>query len=841
VSGPARGAGATQVSTLPGGLTLLTTHLPDSPVAAAHLWFEVGAVDEPPGSEGAAHFVEHMVFKGTERRAVGEAAAEIEALGGDLNAWTSWDETCFHATLDATAVADAVDVLLDMARHASFDADELERERQVVLEEIRGYAEDPETVAADLLHERVFGAHPYGRPILGTPASVAGLERGRLIDFWRAHYHPARAFLSVAGPVDHARIAQFVAPRVARWPEGAARRPVPAVVPAVAPGLARPRREFGSVVVSLGWTAPPFGHPDVPALDVAWMALANASGSRLGHLLELERGVASHIDAEAHALVGGGLTQVSYLCGQTAEALALTRRVLDDAAARGLPRSEVLRARESLLADLRFTRETTEGVSAEHVFWLARTGSPHGGEAWKRAIAAVEPEDVARVTERWLDPDRAVRVVIDRALDRRTLERAWARAARPARSAGEPAVAGVPVLALPDGGDIAAIEIVGLGGALLERPSSPGTAEAWSRTLGRGAGPWDARTLAERCDQLGLSLEATSGRSLFGLHVSFPAEELDGAVEVLGLLLREPRFEPDDWDIVREEMLDDLAARPDRPAVVGQEALLAALFPDHPWRLPPLGTPGSLARLSPGALLHRHRRLVRAPNLAVGVAGGIDPDRVRDALAPWLGSLSSGPPPEVPSPAALPTGDRVGRAGADQATVIAGVRGLPIDHPDRSALALVAGLLDSQSGRLFLSLREARGLAYGVWARAESGFGAGVFSAGLSTDPARVDEARAGLLAELARLCRDRIPAQELAKVRRMLLGLEAMRLQRVSGRAADLARATRTGQPPGRAALAQRLEAVTPDRVLEVCRSLGLDAPTVVTVLPEATGGRAR
>jgi zinc protease len=839
----------TRITTLPGGLRLLTTNLPESPVAAAHLWFDVGSVDEPPGLEGAAHFVEHMVFKGTARRAVGEAAGEIEALGGDLNAWTSWDETCFHATLDATAVADAIDVLVDMTRNATFDPAELDREKQVVLEEIRGYEEDPDAVASDLLHERLFAGHPYGRPILGTRASVAGLERERLLAFWRANYHPGRAVLSVAGPVDHDRIVQFVAPRLSRWPVGEARRPIQASPPSPAAGWARPKREFGSVVVDVGWPGPAFGHPDVPALHVAWMALANASGSRLGHLLELDRGVASHINAEPHAMLGGGISQLSFLCGQTAEALGLVRGVLDEVMVRGLPRSEVVRAREALLADLKFARETTEGISADHVFWLARTGDPGGTREFVRAITGVEPDDVTRVVQRWLDPDRSTRVVLDPGTDRRALERAWTRAQPRVRATdpnqpGARDVAGVPVLVLQDRGDIAAIEVVGLGGALAERLSSPGTADAWSRMLGRGAGSWDARTLAERCDQIGLSLEAHSGRSLFGLHASFPVEEFDGAVEILGQLLLEPHFDEDDWENVREEMLDDLAARPDRPATVGQEALYACLFPEHPWRLPPLGTEPSLRKLTPRALLHRHRRLIRVSNLAIGVAGGLDADHVRDRLRPWLSDLARetrGAAPEAPTVGTRTLPGREVRAGNDQATVLAGVRGLPVDDADRAVLWVVGALLDSQSGRLFLALRESLGLAYGVWARSESGFGVGAFTAGLSTDPARVGEARDGLLHELRRLCTEPVAESELAKVRRMLLGLESMRLQRVSGRAADLARGTRTGQATGRAALAALLDRVTPERLQAVCRSLHLDEPTVVTVLPEEGRGRRR
>src|SRR5262245_60084177 len=173
-----------------------------------------------------------MLFKGTDRRGVGEAAAAIEAAGGDLNAWTSWDETCFHATLEASQVREALDVVFDMTGGSLLDAGEVEREKQVVLEEIRGYEDDPDSVAADRIQSLLCGDHPYGRPISGFPETVKGLRREAIADFWRRNYHPGRAVLSVAGPVEIDELMAMVDPLIARWPKGAARTAVPRIQPA---------------------------------------------------------------------------------------------------------------------------------------------------------------------------------------------------------------------------------------------------------------------------------------------------------------------------------------------------------------------------------------------------------------------------------------------------------------------------------------------------------------------------------------------------------------------------------------------------------------------------------
>ncbi|MFN7146700.1 MAG: M16 family metallopeptidase, partial [Myxococcota bacterium] len=172
-----------------------------SDAAAVYVWINVGSGDEPAGMEGAAHFVEHMVFKGTKSYGVGEVAAAIEALGGDLNAWTSFDETVFHATVPAAAAVPAMGVLAEMLRTARFDPVELARERTVILEEIRGSDDDPDTVLSEATYAAAWPDHPYGRPVIGTTKAVRGMTREALHGFYERHYQPSNACLAVAGPV----------------------------------------------------------------------------------------------------------------------------------------------------------------------------------------------------------------------------------------------------------------------------------------------------------------------------------------------------------------------------------------------------------------------------------------------------------------------------------------------------------------------------------------------------------------------------------------------------------------------------------------------------------------
>ena len=182
------------------GLKLVHQHHPGE-LVSIQFWYEVGTVDEPPGLEGAAHLLEHLLFKRSKRFEVGEAAARIEAVGGELNAYTTWDQTVFHATGLAQHAERFFDTLHEMTQNPLLTEADLIDEKPVVMEEIRGYAQDPESVLQDVLNRALFPEHPYGNPILGSLESVEGMEHHALVEFFRSHYVAPRCILSVVGPV----------------------------------------------------------------------------------------------------------------------------------------------------------------------------------------------------------------------------------------------------------------------------------------------------------------------------------------------------------------------------------------------------------------------------------------------------------------------------------------------------------------------------------------------------------------------------------------------------------------------------------------------------------------
>ena len=829
------------IHTLESGLRVVVHPTPGH-VSSVHLWFDAGAVDETPAKRGRALRGAHAL-QGHPPPRNRRAAAEIEGLGGDLNAYTSWDETVLHANV-VGGVDQALDVLFDMARNPRFDPEETERERLVVLEELHSYQGDPDTVAIERMQQRVFGSHPYGRPVIGHEGTVQNLTRAQLQGFWRRHYHPGRALLTVVGPVEPRDILQRAHTLSDGWAHGALRSTIRQATPRTAGGHELIRGTFEGMVVAMGWPGPAIGHPDEAALDVLAFGLGEGAAARLTVLLELELAVATQVWADASHWLGGGLVSLGFGSPSPEHAVGYTLRELARVVRHGLPPAEIERAKQGILTDLWFAAESSHGVAAELAWSAARLGDPAALVAYKQAVEQVTPEQVQTAAARWMNPDAAQIVVLDKTAKEPALRREIVSARRAGPPPPTPAgrcgdldvvdVGGIRVAVRRTDSPVAAVQVLAPGGQLYETTRTAGLAEAWSRTVVRAAGPHDPRALATEADALALRLAAAAGRTAQRLSATFPAHQLTPALGLLGQVLVAPQFDGDDWDQIREAMVDELRSICDDGQTVAYEALWRGLWPRHPFRFATLGTEAALRHITVGRLQRHHRTTMAAGALVVGVAGGVEPEAVYRAIEAWSEGVSRElvpPPAPPPSP---PTQHRtVRRAGQSQAVVELGTRGVPHHHRDRLALEIACHLLDSQAGRLFIALREAKGLAYSVWASSATNSVGGVFSVGIATDPGRAREAERGLHEELLRLRDDGPAPAELARTVQLVRGSVLSGQQRVSAQATTIARALLTEQDPRLERLEAELSALTPQQIQDALGRLELAAPLRVTVLP--------
>ena len=840
-------AAGIRVEKLPSGLTVLMRELRVAPVAEVQIWAAVGSADEGPGEAGLAHFHEHMLFKGTATRGVGEVAAAVEGAGGRINAFTSFDATCYHATLPSDSLGLGFDVLADVVQHSTFDPLEVAREVEVVLEEIRRSEDDPHHVLGDATFSTVFRAHPYRAPVLGTPASVASFDADKVRRFYRRWYAPDNLVVVASGDLDaDAFLAQVEAAFANARPSGANRaRPVEPPQDALRVRLLE--RAFERTSVELCWPAVPFRHPDAALLDLLAFVLGQGESSRLDRRVKEELGLADRIDASCYTPLDAGVFGIGADLDpeRAPELIEAVLRECEALRHEPVGEEELEKARRNFLAAKAWEQESVAGIARKLGSSLLLTGDPDYEETYLGRVRAASREDLLRVAKEWLVPERLSVAAVaptgaapqaDEVRDAvaRGLAGVRRRFAAPRRAIStSPATHaytlghGVRLLVQPRREiPVVSARAALLGGQLVESEESAGLGAFLASLWTRGTESHAAADFARRVESLASDVDGFSGRSSCGVTLDCPSESFPAVLELFAEALLAPSFADEEIERERRETLAALARREDRLGPRAFDLFTRTHWERHPYRLPIPGTPETVARFGREALEAHQQRLVRADNLVIAVSGDVDPDAAAALVTRHFAELPGGSSVEAALPP-LEAAPRTARRAVEhkdraQAHLVIGFRGLDVHDPDRHTLEVLCQILSGQGGRLFLELRDRKSLAYSVSATNVEGLAPGFVAVYIATAPEKLDEARAGIFDELRRALDAKPGEAELERARRSLLGSFAIDRQKSAVRALQLALDTRYGLAGDfDVDYPARIRAVSADDTLRVARRL--------------------
>jgi zinc protease len=853
--------GGVRVEVLPTGVTVLLRELHVAPVAEVQVWTRVGSADERPGEAGLAHFHEHMLFKGTERRGVGEVAGTIEGAGGRINAYTSFDTTVYHATVPSDALASGVDVLADAVQHSRFDPDEVAREVEVVLEEIRRSEDSPHHVLADAVFEAAFRVHPYRAPILGSRESVASFTRERVRAFFERWYAAENFAVVLAGDFRAGDALELVARAFEGVRPGGAHRERAHEPTQHGVRAALLRRPFERACLEVCWPAVPFSHPDAPLLDLLAFILGEGDSSRLVQRVKERERLGDRLDASCWTPLDPGLLGASADL-ETAQLLPLVRAVareVETLRIEPVTAAELAKARANFLAAESWERESVSGIARKIGSFHVVAGDHRLEARYLDAVRRATPEDLLRVAVEWLPEERATLAAVapedeEPKLEAAALASAAAEGAAAARRryarprTGAPA-ADVRSYALENGAvvhvvprpevPVVALRAALLGGQLAETPATAGLGSFLASMWLRGTRSRSSADLAREIEGLAADLDGFSGRNSVGVTLEVTSDRWLAALDPFADVLLEPAFVPDEVEKERAETLAALERREDQLGARVFDLFAAAHWRAHPYGLPIAGTRESVSAIDRDALLVHHARLVDPRGLVVAVVGDVDPDEAAGALARRLGALAAppgapfAPPPEEPPPAERRVAEL--RKDRAQAHLVIGFRGLSLRDPDREALEVLTQVLSGQGGRLFLELRDRRSLAYSVSAMNVEGVAPGLFAVYIATSPEKLAEAERGMQEELGRLLEEAPSEDELARARRYLIGNFAIDQQRAAVRASHVALDALYGLGPAfDRGYAESIRAVGRDDLLRVARRVvRLEAATLATIRP--------
>jgi zinc protease len=786
------------------GLTLHIAAGHPAPVAAIQAWVGVGSADEAAHEAGVAHVVEHMLFKGSAGYGLGELVRAIEHAGGEINAWTAFDHTVYHAVLGAGHVDAAIHALGDALIEPLVDPDELAREREVILEEIRQGSDDPARSVAQSLFSTAFVAHPYRRPVIGTADSVARLGERELVEFFRSYYVADNLTLVVAGDVDPERVQRSVGRRFRAMPSGRPARRAPVEPPQTEPRATCAHRDVGEAYLAVGFHVPAVRHPDVAALDVAAILLGQSESARLPRVLRDRDQLVTSAHANVHALRDPGLLVLSATARPGAAPRTLAALVEHSVAlVDELSSAELDKARITVESAVVHQLETAQG-RARSLGWHATVaGDPQFGHVYLDRIRAVRRHDVAHVMRRYLRPGNAsVAAILPAAAHARPRRAAWAKqaearvtralapSARPVPPIEQRVVlaSGLTLLVRRDPSvPIVAMRAVWRGGQRIEDAAHAGASTLVARMLTRGCGSRDAQATADAIDRLGGALAGVAGRNSFGVTAEWLARSWQPGLALFADCVLAPAWPAAELVRERRLLLDDQLAQGTSPSQAAFRLFSEALYGAHPYARDVLGTADSVGGLARAELAAFYRERYPVSAMTLAIVGDIELDEVIAAVRQRFDGV---PRPEAtPAPpvvAALPAD---GRSAADrevyryldraQAHLVIGFPGATVDAADRFALEVLVAILGGQSGRLFAELRDRQALTYRVSAHSIEGVDPGFVAIYLSCAPEKLAAAVAGVRDQLARLRGDGVTAAEVVRAQSYLIGSHQIAMQR--------------------------------------------------------------
>lgn len=802
------------------GLRVLVLETHHIPIVTSTIWYAVGSAHEPRGQTGISHFLEHLLFKGTPTYPKGMIDLVTTAYGGYNNAGTIYDYTMYYFHFASTRWEVALDIEADRMQHCLFDSDEIEAERQVILEELNQTEDSPWGPLSDRLEALMFAdGHPYHHTPIGIREDLERISRDDLLSHYQTYYMPNNATVVIVGDVHASDVIRKIEERFGTIPAG---------TPCPSPGFPalRQRQEQRMELVQdtnlkrvhIGYHTPALSHQDHYVLDVIDHLLSHGKTSRLHqHLIDQEQ-LVTFADTYHHPRKASGVFHLfaELRPGCSPEQVeSILNEEVERFQTEPVPEHELSKIQRIIAADAIFDQETTSGL-AHTLGEYAVLETPDYLNTYIANIQAVTPEDIRRVAEEYLRPEvrtvgwvlpenpeveRETRIIPDEAVAPMPSDMVFHPApetVNPPPPPGPHVIFGKPSSSLEppyilaasrwvlDNGlivlylqhthlPVVAIEAFVDAGQVDEPESKAGVATLTGRLLDEGTLHRSAFEIAESIECMGGTLHTKSR----GAAVQVLAEHLPEALDIIADVLRFPKFAPQDIEKERRRTLAMLESDEDTPSVAGYYLFNEMVYGTHPYHRPPKGYTRTVNALSRDDILDYYTRYFVPNNTILAIVGDVAADdvfeQVNRSFGKWSSqALPSAPMLEIPSP----TGRVVQSLPRDKAQVhvYLGHPGITRMNPDYYAVLVMEHILGTGPGftdRISRKLRDEQGLAYTVYANLTmtSETEPGTFMAYIGTSPEHTAQAIEGVLHEIRELQTVLVPSEELDVVKEYLTG----------------------------------------------------------------------
>ena len=806
-------------TTLENGLNVIIEEDHRAPVAALQMWVRVGSADETENEAGIAHVFEHMLFKGTARRKVGELAREIDSAGGYINAYTSYDQTVYHLSVASRYFDIGLDVLSDAVQNSSFDSVELAKELEVVFEEIRRGEDSPSRKLFSTLMESSFTTHTYRRPVIGFKSTVKNFTQREILTFFRKWYVPNNMTLVVVGDIDSSEVLSSIKDSFRDFKQQSdphsPRQKEPEQIETRVRVVAQPIKQAR---IALGYHIEGLNHDDTYALDLLSVILGHGKSSRLYSLLKIERELVDSISASSMTPKDPGLFIIRALLDAediheaTKEILLEIQRLSIE----GPTPLEMKRALLTLESGFIYERETMEGKASQLGYYDTVSGDLKFEEKYIAGIRGVDPTDIRRAINKYLYSTNLTAVALLNKEAEGLVSEATLKAAIKEEgvsvdiakeSQGKPAGDGkLKVVKLDSGirlilkeehsNPTVAFYATFPGGLRSETKQNNGIGFFTASMLSRGTRRWSRTELAEEIEGMAGSIGAFSGNNTIGINGKFLSKDFYKALDIIAEMLNNPTLPPKEI----KKLKDDIRAAIKRDAddLPGQtfKMLRSLLYGEHPYSLPLKGTEETVIAFKRRDIKGHIKTHFNTQDMVFAIVGDFDIERAQERLE----ALFDASRPRrrrsrkifdaKSAPAIGEGGIRTTTEVRDksQTHIAIGFPGTTILNKDRFPLIILDTVLSGQGGRLFVDLRDTQSLAYSVSAFSSPGVDPGLFGVYIATAPEKKNRAVSEIMRLLGEIRETQITDAELERAKSATIGSYEIGLQDVLSQASDMA-----------------------------------------------------
>lgn len=801
---------------LKNGAVLLVKEDTSTPVVSLNLWIEAGSIDEKPNERGMAHLIEHMIFKGTSKRGVGEISRQVEAAGGYLNAFTSYEHTCFYVVLPSTQIQKALEIEFDAYLHSTFDGGELAKEKEVVFEEMRMRQDDPWSWSWELLFKMLYKRNPYHWPVIGDMKILKEVPRESLMAYYQKHYVPSNTVISVVGNVSASQVLGWARKNfeAVRHPEAPKRRFLGDKEPKGLKVHTEPG-EVQQIYLSLGFPTVPIQHPDSAALEVLAAVLGDGAASRFNLSLREKTQSADEAASEyfsgkyGGAVVFQGLTDAKRIERCLGEMMAEAKKI----SMLGVSEDELAKVKNKVKASKIFEKQSMDGQAKTFGFWELQ-GGYELEEVFLKALDAVDSGDLKRVCETYLQPQRASLVIYHP--KSQTIEKSpyhWEKLLRrglavdgPRRNYRRPQGEKIQMLRLKNGSTLWAkkrpnlplvsLGVFVLGGFCKESPKNYGITTLMTKCLQKGTDHKGHAQFSREIEGYAAHLDSVMEKDYWGLQLDVLKPNFEKAFGLMLESLYEPTFSTVEVEKEKKLQIAAIERLKDDPSEYAMLQSDLISFAATPYAHMPMGTTETVGRLSAPDVRFWHRNhLARLPLSWVAV-GDFDPRSLKEFLDSKL-PPQNGKAQEKWDPVPHPFKSRSITLPSDsqQANIVAGFKAPSFNSKGYFSFRVLNTLLNGMGGKLFIELREKKSLAYSVFAAHDAGALAGIYQIYIGCAPAKAAEAKRELLKVLDSFAQGKITEQELKRAKTYMIGLYEVGFQSNRSQVSSYARYQMSGR----------------------------------------------